>query len=88
MTLTLPHRLELELPFQTARHAEVAQRVLAVDRELKVDVAQREITTSDSKLVVRFACDSVRTLRVSVSSFLDFAALISDTIDTFDAASP
>ncbi|RKO86311.1 transcription factor Pcc1-domain-containing protein [Blyttiomyces helicus] len=73
----------LRLPFSTPRHATIALQVLGVDRELKPDETQRDLSVEGAVLVANFRCVSVRALRTSLSSFMDFVALVGKTVDEF-----
>ncbi|GBC53739.1 transcriptional regulator Pcc1 [Rhizophagus irregularis DAOM 181602=DAOM 197198] len=62
-TSTLGHSLTLTIPFPSSRLANIAERALNVDKELKGDQVKRIITTDDDKLIVSFDCASVKMLR-------------------------
>ncbi|PKC75569.1 Pcc1-domain-containing protein [Rhizophagus irregularis] len=90
-TSTLGHSLfkknylaTLTIPFPSSRLANIAERALNVDKELKGDQVKRIITTDDDKLIVSFDCASVKMLRVSVNSLFDMIMMITKTMDAFD----
>ncbi|CAB4374343.1 unnamed protein product [Rhizophagus irregularis] len=83
-TSTLGHSLTLTIPFPSSRLANIAERALNVDKELKGDQVKRIITTDDDKLIVSFDCASVKMLRVSVNSLFDMIIMITKTMDAFD----
>ncbi|KAL1917496.1 uncharacterized protein VTP21DRAFT_3889 [Calcarisporiella thermophila] len=80
---SLDHNLTLRVPFPTGREATIAKQALEVDRELRADQVKRTIHVDGSKLVVSFDCDTVKNLRVSVNSFLEFLKLVAQTMDEF-----
>ena len=74
----------LEIPFPTARHAEIAYNSLRVDGEPKRSGLKKVLTLNGDRLEVNFACAEARTLRVSVNSFFDLLILVTKTMDQFD----
>ncbi|KAG2186226.1 hypothetical protein INT43_002664 [Umbelopsis isabellina] len=74
----------LEIPFPTPRLAEIAQRALSVDKELKGDQVKRSISVEDNMLKVDFDCISVRMLRVSTTSFFEMLTMVTNTMEMFD----
>eukprot|EP00842_Homolaphlyctis_polyrhiza_P005244 jgi/Hompol1/5720/HPOL_002037-RA len=77
------HQLTLNIPFGSAHFAEIACRVLSVDREPKQSQVQRAMAAEGEQLRVSFSSPLVKPLRTSVSSFLEFAALVARTIAEF-----
>ncbi|KAI8915291.1 transcription factor Pcc1-domain-containing protein, partial [Powellomyces hirtus] len=73
----------IRVPFPSQRLAEVAQKVLSVDREVKPNECSKEFTVEDAFLVVCIRAVSVRVLRTSASAFFDFVALVANTMEAF-----
>ncbi|KAL1933951.1 hypothetical protein VTP01DRAFT_8041 [Rhizomucor pusillus] len=80
----MEHTLRLEIPFPSERLADIALRVLNVDKELKTNQVKRELLTQENKLCANFEAVSARVLRVSVNSFLDMLAMVTRTMDQCD----
>ncbi|KAJ3395863.1 hypothetical protein HDU92_004709 [Lobulomyces angularis] len=83
-THSFEYTLTLKIPFPTERLAVIANKVLAVDKELKPNESKRNQKVEDNNLIVIFEAISIRVLRVTSQSFLDFVILILGTIDEFD----
>ncbi|RUS16268.1 transcription factor Pcc1-domain-containing protein [Endogone sp. FLAS-F59071] len=81
---TLDHSIHLIVPFPTPRLANIALRVLNVDKELKTDQARRTLSLEHEKLIVHFDCASTRMLRVSVNSFLEMLVMVTRTMEEFN----
>ncbi|XP_053267586.1 L antigen family member 3-like [Pleuronectes platessa] len=80
-----PGKLEfsLDVPFPTAREAEVALGSLSPDREPRKGGISKRLSVSGSTLSVRWSADEARVLRVSVNSFLDHLSLVVETMQMF-----
>ena len=76
--------MQIQIPFDTERTAEIAYHSLRVDPEPKRSGSKKELTLNGKLLCAKFHCDEARTLRVSVGSFLDLLTLVIDTMDQFD----
>ena len=76
--------LDLDVPFPSARHAQIAHDALSVDKEPKRSGMRKTLEVREEKLHVEFRCDEPRVMRVSVNAFLDLLALVTDTMDQFD----
>lgn len=74
----------LEIPFPTARQAEIAYNSLRVDPEPKRSGLKKTFVLEEEKLKVNFSCAEARTLRVSVNTFFDLLILVTKTMDEFD----
>ncbi|KAI8369351.1 CTAG/Pcc1 family [Radiomyces spectabilis] len=81
---SMSHTLQLEIPFESDRLANVAMRVLSVDKELKTDQVKRTLSTNEEMLIAHFDCVSTKMLRVSVNSFLEMLTMVTRTVDQFD----
>ena len=77
----------LSVPFPTKRHTEIAYNSLRIDKEPKRGGCSKELFLEENKLVVHFKSKEARNLRVAVNSFLDFLALVTETIEQFDVSS-
>jgi EKC/KEOPS complex subunit PCC1/LAGE3 len=76
--------MNLEVPFDTSRHAQVAYDALRVDKEPKRSGMVKTLELKDNILSVKFNCDEARVMRVSVNAFLDLLALVTETMEQFD----
>jgi tRNA threonylcarbamoyladenosine modification (KEOPS) complex Pcc1 subunit len=77
-------KMNLELPFDDRRHAEIAYNSLRVDSEPKRSGMKKTLVLKDNVLCAEFVCQEARTLRVSVNNFLDLLILVTKTMDQFD----
>ncbi|KAI9501691.1 transcription factor Pcc1-domain-containing protein [Coemansia spiralis] len=78
-----PYSTILTVPFEDPRLASITAESLKVDQELSVDKVSRCISVNDRSLIVTFAADSLRMLRVSINGFMDSLILVTRTLDTF-----
>ncbi|KNC95867.1 uncharacterized protein SPPG_08731 [Spizellomyces punctatus DAOM BR117] len=85
---TLAHTVTINIPFPDTRLATIAQQVLSVDKELKAAECQKEMNVEGTSLVVTIRGVSVRVVRTAVSSFLDFAGLVVNTMEAFGEDEP
>ncbi|GFR88230.1 EKC/KEOPS complex subunit LAGE3 [Elysia marginata] len=74
---------ELNVPFPSAEEAKIAHGSLSVDREPKRGNVSRELHVKGNILQVRFKAIEVRTVRVSINSFLEHLKLVCETIEQF-----
>ncbi|KAI9306798.1 CTAG/Pcc1 family [Cunninghamella echinulata] len=79
----MEHKLDLSIPFPSSKLAEIAMKVISVDKELKTDQVQRKIECDDNILKVHFDSVSARMLRVSSNSFLEMLLMVTKTMDQF-----
>ncbi|XP_013099125.2 uncharacterized protein LOC106081599 [Stomoxys calcitrans] len=75
----------LKIPFDSAKHAEIAFRVLKVDQEPKRNFVKKELTLNGSVLEVHLEADQVKSLRTAITSFFENFLLCSETLKAFDA---
>lgn len=68
--------------------ARMVRDALAVDPELRPDVATRELTVVGDDLVLYFSAVDARTLRASVGTFCDLLALATRTAEAFPPLEP
>lgn len=75
----------MQIPFPSAREAEIAYNSLRVDisREPRKDQMSKTLTVSENVLSVHFTATEARFLRTAVSSFFDFLTLVVRTMDEF-----
>ncbi|XP_033232572.1 uncharacterized protein Tcs6 [Drosophila pseudoobscura] len=78
-----PCESTLRLPFETPRLAEIAYRVLSVDKEPRRNFVQKTLNLERDVLVVHFCADQVKNLRTAISSFFEALLLCQDTIKQF-----
>ncbi|XDT03931.1 Transcription factor Pcc1 [Nakaseomyces glabratus] len=83
-TRDLSHTLDLHVPFETARDALIAQRVLQPDPILRPEDFQVEYEAKATVLDIHFKAIDDRVLRVGVSSVIDSIKSIVETIDELD----
>lgn len=77
-----PALAHLEIPYKTARLAEIAYRSLSVDKGPRGEI--KELSFEENKLFADFTAADSRSLRLSLNSFLDFTNLVNKTIERFD----
>ncbi|KAF9161142.1 hypothetical protein DFQ27_007386 [Actinomortierella ambigua] len=82
---SLDEHLTLEIPFPSPRLAEIAAKVLEVDKDLKPEVSQRVIRTDDSSLIIEFNTSTLKLLRTVVNSQLDMVRMVVETMGAFDS---
>jgi len=76
-------RSDVAVTFDSAQHAKIACRTLAVDPELQpLNILRRERVEGDT-MHVHFAATELRLLRVALSSFYDVAILTAGAINEF-----
>ena len=75
----------LEVPFRSARHAEIAANTLSVDRELS-EFSKKSLTAKGNKLLIELVAKDPRGLRASLNGLLDLLVLVNSTIERFDIA--
>merc|ERR1712130_130893 len=79
------HELDLEVPFESARHAEIALNSLVQDKEPRSGSGiQRDLTTEKNILRVKWKAEEARILRTSVTSLLQLLTLVTQTMEKFD----
>lgn len=80
---TLPHSITLSVPFGTAREAEIASKVLAVDRDVNPAQSRRILRSNGNVLEVIYFANSIRLLRTVVSAFFDSLVLVARSFEMF-----
>ncbi|KAG8970581.1 hypothetical protein FRC03_006710 [Tulasnella sp. 419] len=77
------HKLTLRVPFASEAHANIAKRVIDVDKELQADAVKRSMQVEGEVLVVTFYTLTVRLARLTINSFLENIELVVRTIGEF-----
>ncbi|KAJ2400427.1 hypothetical protein GGI23_002040 [Coemansia sp. RSA 2559] len=80
---SFPYSTTLNIPFESAKYALIAQNALQADQEISTGKINRTIATNGKNLVVTYDAESLRMLRVGLNGFMDSLILITRTIDTF-----
>ncbi|XP_068938789.1 EKC/KEOPS complex subunit LAGE3-like [Petaurus breviceps papuanus] len=78
----------LSVPFPSPMEAEIACRALDPDPEPRRSGVQRELTVIGNKLVLHWRAEEARFFRVSVTTFLDYLALVLQTMERFGPPGP
>lgn len=73
----------LRLRLKNARHATIAANSLGVDPELNPDRVVKVTVSENEYVVVTFQAQDVRSLRLSVSAFLDMVGVVFRTLRDF-----
>ncbi|GHJ87054.1 hypothetical protein NliqN6_3456 [Naganishia liquefaciens] len=77
------HQTTLRIPFKSAAHADIARRVILVDRELNAHLVERSIVVEGSNLVATYRTATVRLLRLATNGFIENLQLVIRTIHEF-----
>jgi len=80
------HKVSISIPFESPEKAQLALKVISVDKILRSDSVSRELRTSDNCLVAQFEAVSIRQARVALDHFFSDVQLVAQTIDEFDPA--
>ncbi|XP_044752800.1 uncharacterized protein LOC123312438 [Coccinella septempunctata] len=72
--------LDIEVPFENSRVAEVVYHTLQVDTEPKRGGTRKNLVLEGNKLIAKFHGSNLSSLRTSVNSFFDNIHLITETI--------
>ncbi|XP_002098941.2 uncharacterized protein LOC6538417 [Drosophila yakuba] len=78
-----PNECIIRVPFETPRLAEIAYKVLSVDKEPRRNFVQKTLSLENDILVVSFQADQVKSLRTAITSFFEGLLLCQDTIKQF-----
>jgi hypothetical protein len=73
----------LDIPFSNERDAITVFKALSVDPEPKRSGITKTLTLTGNTLKVQFKCGELKTLRVSVNTFMDLLYLSVQTIERF-----
>ncbi|KZP00575.1 Pcc1-domain-containing protein [Calocera viscosa TUFC12733] len=77
------HTVIIRVPFSSAEHADIAQRVIDVDKELQPKVVKRTLQVDGTELVATFTTLTVRLARLATNSFLENLDLVLRTLEAF-----
>lgn len=80
----LDHQIVIDIPFETPRQAEIAQKTISVDPVLKKDEISVEYEAHGNSLKCTFAGVSDRVIRVAISNAIDNIRTIIECMDEFD----
>ena len=75
--------LNLSVPFQTDREAEIAFHALRVDAEPARSKVTKKLSVNGNCLQVAFTAEEPRNLRVSVNGFFTHLILVAETMLQF-----
>ena len=82
--MSLTHKISLNIPFETARQAEIACETLKPDPILKADELSVDFLHEEAVLKCNFVVVSDRVIRVAVSNVIDNIKTIIECMDEFD----
>ncbi|KAI5450288.1 hypothetical protein NCC49_003199 [Naganishia albida] len=77
------HETTLKIPFKSAQHADIARRVILVDRELNGHLVERTLVVQDNILIATYRTATVRLLRLATNGFIENLQLVIRTIHQF-----
>ncbi|KAF8632261.1 hypothetical protein AX15_002006 [Amanita polypyramis BW_CC] len=77
------HRVTIEVPFASPKHALIAKQVIEVDPELQPHAVKRVLIVEDEKLIAAFSTLTVRLARLTTNAFLENIDLVVRTIVEF-----
>lgn len=86
LDVDMPFTCSVEVPFATARAAEITKQTLEVDAELTPDKVRRTLQVRGSVLVCSIESTEQRLLRASLASFFDMAMTATRFLCEFDSA--
>ncbi|XP_029668557.1 EKC/KEOPS complex subunit LAGE3 [Formica exsecta] len=76
-------KVDLSVPFPSAREAEVAYQVLRVDEEPPRSGVTKKLVLKNNILEVSFSGKEARKVRVGLGAFFDSLLLVTETIQQF-----
>lgn len=79
-------KIELTVPFPSARYATIACNSLRIDKEPRRGGCTKALSVEGNSVIAHFTAKETRSLRVGVNSFLEFLSLVTETIDQFDVS--
>ncbi|KAG6813940.1 hypothetical protein H0H92_005194 [Tricholoma furcatifolium] len=77
------HKVTLEIPFASHKHATFAKQTIEVDAELQPQAVQRTFEVKDNVLVATFNTLTVRLARLTTNAFLENVDLVVRTFAEF-----
>jgi len=78
------HKVTIEIPFASPKHALIAKQVIEVDPELQPHAVKRQLAVEDEKLIATFSTLTVRLARLTANAFLENVDLAVRTIQEFN----
>jgi len=79
------YSMNVEIPFESERHAEIALNSVIQDEEPRAGThIERKITVEGNVLKVNWQAEEARILRTSAQSLLQLLILVTQTIEQFD----
>lgn len=75
--------IDITVPFETVREAEIAHGSLSVDAEPKRGDVKKHMHVKGNLLNVHFEAAETKSLRVGVNNFFDHLGLVVKTIEQF-----
>merc|ERR1739847_34566 len=82
--LTVMFELEVVIPFENSRHANIALNSLIQDREPRSgSKLERILAVTEKNLTVKWTAEEARILRTSCTSFFQLLSLVVETIEEF-----
>ncbi|KAH0585288.1 hypothetical protein H2248_008529 [Termitomyces sp. 'cryptogamus'] len=77
------HKVTLEIPFVSHRHALFAKQTIEVDAELQPQAVRRTLEVKDNVLIATFTTLTVRLARLTTNAFLENVDLVVRTLAEF-----
>lgn len=77
------HKVTIEIPFASSKHALIAKQAIEVDPELQPHAVKRQLVVEDEKLIATFSTLTVRLARLTANAFLENVDLTVRTIQEF-----
>ncbi|CAG5082477.1 Oidioi.mRNA.OKI2018_I69.PAR.g10137.t1.cds [Oikopleura dioica] len=79
------YSMNVEIPFETERHAKIALNSVIQDEEPRAGThIERKISVERNLLKVSWEAEEARILRTSAQSLLQLLVLVTQTIEQFD----
>ncbi|KAK9474468.1 CTAG/Pcc1 family [Dipodascopsis tothii] len=85
--MDLPTSLSLQVPFPTARQAQIAYGAISPDPQVKPDQFVVDLVVEDSTLNAKFSAASDRVLRVGVNGFFESLNVVLECLHELDVQS-
>ncbi|KAL6449926.1 PCC1 EKC/KEOPS complex subunit PCC1 [Candida maltosa Xu316] len=84
--MSLSYKLDLNIPFENGKQAEIAKNALSPDPLLRADelTVDYSIPPDSNVLTISFAGVSDRVIRVAISNLIDNLKTIIECMDEFD----
>lgn len=75
--------MNLSIPFETDRLAEIAYNSLIVDGEPARSLVKKQLSVTGNSLTVNLHAKDARSLRVSVNNLMEHIVLVAETMKQF-----